>query len=200
MIRLCAILLLLFAILSCSSGNPGISNIQINVPESTKQFLTQNEINKKYIFYSMEASPPKSLNDLKERVLLFFTDEKFSSPTGGNLSGLPGIDAELIFSSVKDTGTILFKSSKCYCIFYSLISRKPPGEPASRLQSDFSFGKQGEKKSFVQEILAFTEETPLAVIRDKCLEEMKNNNKTILMTKREIMIAKPGELIEVVLK
>jgi hypothetical protein len=200
MIRIYGVILLSFAILSCSSGNPGSSNVQINVPESTKQFLARIKIDKNYIFYSMKGAPPKTIDDLRERVLIFFSDEKFIGPTGGNLSRLPKIDAELIFSSVKDTGYILFKSSKCYSIFQGLISRKPPGEPASRLQSDFSYGKEGAKKSFVQEIFGFTEETPLSAIQDKCLKEMQNNNKSILMIKRELKIRKPGEMVEVVLK
>ena len=173
-----------FLLLSCSTKQEAI---EITLPQEIRAVIEKAVPMQDYGFYALKSSYPRKAEDLKEWSLFL---------CGGDN---PQMDIDVTVSSLRTTKALLFKSSKSYFISDN-ISGPNPEEPAAR-ESSSTIESPGQVKiTLPREGLFFGKGMTPENLLTKCLKDIQENQKGLLLIKRTIAAKRQKDLVEIKFK
>jgi hypothetical protein len=176
---LCLTFLLCFFVVGCG---PTFDQTEIPIPGNTKKNIDR-DIPNDFGFFSLRTSCPTNLEELHENTLF--------------ICGMVGDvdDIKLQLASIKDRDKILFKSVKRYVINKNVLKGK------MSFNDNVGLKVKGKGKgSYPRKSLIFGKDTSIESLLEKCMEEIKNNPKSLLLMERALGKNFQNELLEIVFK
>lgn len=176
---LCLSFLLCFFVIGCG---PTFEQTEIPIPGNTKKNISK-EIPSDFGFFSLKTSCPANLEELHENTLFIC----------GMVSSVD--DVKLQLASIKDRDKILFKSVNRYLINKNVLKGK------MSLNENVGLEVKGRgKMSYPRKSEIFAKDIPGETLVEKCMEEMKNNPKSLLLMERALGKNFQDELLEIVFR
>ena len=176
---LCLAFLFCLFVFGCG---PTFEQTEILIPGHTKKNIDK-EIPNDFGFFSLKDSVPADIEALHDSTVF--------------ICGMVGDvdDVKLQLASIKDRNKILFKSVNRYVI--SPRVRKGNMSTSTNVGLDL---KGKGKISYLCKSEIFANDTPPETLVEKCMEEMKNNPKSILLMERALGKNFQAQLMEIVLR
>jgi hypothetical protein len=170
-------------LISCSTKQ---ETVEITLPLEIKARIEKAAPMKDYGFYALKISHPVKYEDLKEWSL-FVCD-------GDNLQ----MDIDVTISSLTTTKTLLFKFSKNYFIATNM-SGGNPDDPSKSFNTTLQ-GPGRDKIILPREGLIFSKEMTSEKLFTKCLKDLQENQKGLLLVKRTLASKNQKDLVEIKFK
>jgi hypothetical protein len=176
---LCLALLFCLFVFSCG---PTFEQTEIPIPGHTKKNIDK-EIPGDFGFFSLKNSFPADIEALHDYTLFIC----------GMVGGVD--DVKLQLASIRDRDKVLFKSVNRYVINENVLKGKMSFNENVGLKS-----KDRGKVSYPRKSLVFGKDISIESLLEKCMEEMKNNPKSILLMERALGKNFQDQLLEIVFR
>ena len=169
-----------FTIIGC--GKKHHEQVEINVSDSFKKAIEEVAPKKKYCFYALKESYPKSIEEMTQTKLIVCGDiEEHADLTIVMTASIDGLDVPL------------FKSISRYLISPFFLSG---GADATETLSITS--QSGETFEVVRKKRIYAKDTSISVLISECFEELKNNDKSVLFMSKDVDSEQLNHMVKLV--
>jgi hypothetical protein len=173
-----------FLVIGCTTKQ---ETVEITLPQEIKAAIEKAAPTKDFGFYGLKASYPRGVDELKEWSLIV---------CGGRDHYM---DIDVTMSSLSSTKALLFKSSKRYSISNNIFGPNPEKPSATESVSTITTREGAEIPIDRQGLIFGRDMTPDRLFA-KCLKDVQENQKAILLAQRDLGAGKQKDLVEIVFK
>jgi hypothetical protein len=173
-------ILFIFLLIGC---HPKQQVVELKVPNAIKTALEKKAPAKDYGFYCIKTASPTSIDDFKDWTLIVCcADDNY-------------IDIDITIIPLEKTNSFLFKSSKSYSISKN-ISGSNPDEPSAVETVSQIENSEHVKIPIDRQGLIFGKGMTPEKLLPKCIQVLRENPKSLLLTKRSTGAGDEEDLVE----
>ncbi|MBT8356797.1 MAG: hypothetical protein HKO79_08965 [Desulfobacterales bacterium] len=170
-----------FLVFSASGCGDTREGAELKVSESIKRAIEKAAPREKYVFYALKESWPKDITEMTKTKLIVCGDiEKQAA-------------LRVLLSSFSDLDVPLFKSISHHLKNPMMVSG---GHTISRNLS-VKFEKSGKSANIPSERKFYPKDTSISSLLDECFEELKKNEKAVLLMSKDIDSEKLSHMIKI---
>jgi len=170
---------LVFSIIGC--GTKPHEQVEINVSDSFKKAIEEAAPKKKYCFYALKESYPKSIEEMTQTKLIVCGDIEEQA------------DLEVLMTSFDGLGVPLFKSISRYSINPNMLS----GEVITSETLSITH-KSSEAMEVLRENRIYSKDISISALVSECFEELKKNDKSVLFMSKDVNSEQLNHMVKLV--